>query len=56
MNVRHFVGPDGTMYRITSEQELNRNELEAVLSHMKRMDPCDLGMGGAVTLQIAASA
>ena len=55
MDVRHFVSPDGTMYRITSADQLSVTELDAVLERVKEMDQTELAMEGQVTLKILSS-
>ena len=52
MDVRHFVGPDGTMYRITSKDQLSVAELNAVLERLEKMDQTKLALEGQITLKV----
>ena len=55
MDVRHFVSPNGTMYRITSEEQLSVTELDAVLERVKAMDQSDLDMEGQVSFWLSST-
>ena len=54
MDVRHFITPDGYCLRVSSHEQLDKDDLEAVLSHIRNMSPADMAMEGEITLQLSS--
>ena len=53
MDVRHFLTDDGYCLRVSSHEQLDKDDLEAVLSHIRNMSPADMAMEGEITLQLS---